>query len=137
MLPHAVQVAGPFRVVRVVNTALDQCRRRVQNETVGHRGHKPDPLYRARRLLTRAGERLPDERRERLVGLLAAGDPKGEVRLTWHAKEAVRQIYDHRPPTVAEAWVDESIHDLADPGDAARTRRLGSTIKRWRDQVAA
>jgi hypothetical protein len=35
------------------------------------------PLYRARRLLTMAAERLPDNRRERLVGLLAAGDPKG------------------------------------------------------------
>jgi hypothetical protein len=34
-------------------------------------------------------------RRERLVGLLAAGDPKGEVKLSWHAKEVVRQIYDH------------------------------------------
>ena len=38
-------------------------------------------------LLTMAAERLPDERRERLVGLLTAGDPKGEVKLTWHAKE--------------------------------------------------
>jgi|GEM_PF-4150696 len=25
---------------------LDECRRRVQNETVGHRGRKDDPLYR-------------------------------------------------------------------------------------------
>jgi hypothetical protein len=85
MLPDATQVADPFHVVRVANTALDECRRRVQNETVGHRGRKPDPLYRARRLLTMAAERLPDDRKERLVGLLAAGDPKGEAQLTWHA----------------------------------------------------
>ena len=98
MLPDAVQVADPFHVVRVANTALDECRRRVQNDTVGHRGRKTDPLYRARRLLTMAAERLPDDRRERLVGLLAAGDPKGEVKLTWHAKEVVRQIYDHTDP---------------------------------------
>jgi hypothetical protein len=44
---------------QVANTALDQCRRRVQNETVGHRGRKPDPLYRARRPLAVAAERLP------------------------------------------------------------------------------
>lgn len=78
MLPDAVQVADPFHVVRVANTALDECRRRVQNETLGHRGRKPDPLYRARRLLTMAAERLPDDRRERLVGLLAAGDPRAK-----------------------------------------------------------
>jgi hypothetical protein len=59
----------------------------VQSETLGHRDRKPDPLNRARRLLTMAAERLPDARRERLVGLLAAGDPKGQ--LTWHAKEVV------------------------------------------------
>ena len=85
MLPDAVQVADPFHLVRVANTALDECRRRVQNDTVGHRGRKNDPLYRARRLLTIAAERLPDQRRARLVGLLAAGDPRGEVKLTWHA----------------------------------------------------
>ena len=137
MLPDAVQVADPFHVVRVANTALDECRRRVQNETVGHRGRKPDPLYRARRLLTMAAERLPDERRERLVGLLAAGDPKGEVKLTWHAKEVVRQIYDHTDPELAEAWVDEIIRDFADPEMPLEVRRLGRTIKRWRDQIVA
>jgi transposase len=137
MLPDAVQVADPFHVVRVANTALDECRRRVQNETVGHRGRKPDPLYRARRLLTMAAERLPDERRDRLVGLLAAGDPKGEVKLTWHAKEVVRQLYDHADPELAEAWVDELIRDFADREMPIEVRRLGRTIKRWRDQIVA
>jgi hypothetical protein len=99
MLPEAVHVADPFHVVRVANTALDECRRRVQNETIGHRGRKPDPLYRARRLLTIAAERLPDERRERLVGLLAAGDPRGEVKLTWHDKRS-----SARSTTTATPW---------------------------------
>ena len=54
MTPDAVQVADPFHVVKVANSKLDECRRRVQNETLGHRGHKSDPLYRCRRLLTKA-----------------------------------------------------------------------------------
>ena len=137
MLPDAVQVADPFHVVRLANTAVDECRRRVQNETVGHRGRKPDPLYRARRLLTIAAERLPDERRERLVGLLAAGDPKGDVKLTWHAKEVVRQIYDHTDPALADAWVDEIIRDFTDREMPFEVRRLGRTIRRWRDQIVA
>ena len=58
MLPDATQVADPFHVVRLANSKLDECRRRVQNETLGHRGWKADPLYRARRLLTKAHERL-------------------------------------------------------------------------------
>jgi hypothetical protein len=71
--------------VKLANQRLDECRRRVQQETLGHRGHKDDPLYRSRRLLTRADERLDDRGRTRLAGLLDAGDPRGEVRTAWHA----------------------------------------------------
>lgn len=90
MLPGATQVADPFHLVKLANERLDEVRRRVQNETLGHRGRKHDPLYRSRRLLTKADERLDDRGREKLVGLLEAGDPKGEVRMAWHAKEVVR-----------------------------------------------
>jgi transposase len=60
MVPEATQVADPFHVVKLGNTKLDECRRRVQNETMGHRGRKANPLYRCRRLLTKADERLDD-----------------------------------------------------------------------------
>jgi transposase len=49
-VPHATQVADPFHVVRAANERLDEVRRRVQNETLGHRGRKSDPLYHTRRL---------------------------------------------------------------------------------------
>jgi transposase len=81
MLADAVQIADPFHLVKLANTKLDEVRRRVQNETLGHRGRKTDPLYRCRRLLTKADERLDDRGRNRLLGLLAAGDPK--VRSAW------------------------------------------------------
>ena len=45
MLPHAVQVADPFHLVRLAGEKLDDVRRRVQQEILGHRGHKNDPLY--------------------------------------------------------------------------------------------
>jgi transposase len=47
-LEHAIRVADPFHVVRVANRCLDLVRRRVQNQTLGHRGRKRDPLYRVR-----------------------------------------------------------------------------------------
>jgi len=77
MLPDATQIADPFHLVKLANSKLDECRRRVQNDTMGHRGRKTDPLYRARRLLTKAHERLDDRGEEKLAGLLAAGDPHG------------------------------------------------------------
>ena len=82
-LPDATQVADSFHVVRLANTALDECRRRVQNETLGHRGRKTDPLYRCRRRLVMARERLSVDGHDKLLGLLAAGDPeaRGVVRV--------------------------------------------------------
>lgn len=46
VLAHATQVADPFNVASVANERLDEVRRRVQNEALGHRGRKSDPLYR-------------------------------------------------------------------------------------------
>ena len=47
-LPGAVAVMDPFHVVHIAIDALEQCRQRVQQETLGHRGRKGDPLYAAR-----------------------------------------------------------------------------------------
>jgi transposase len=60
MLPDATQVADPFHLVRLAGQKLDEVRRRVQNETLGHRGRKHDPLYPARKLLVLAQERLDE-----------------------------------------------------------------------------
>lgn len=137
MLPDAIQVADPFHVVRLANSKLDECRRRVQNETFGHRGRKTDPLYRARRLLTKADERLTVDGRTRLLGLLDAGDPHGEVRLAWHAKEVIRQIYDHTNPDLATDFVERLGSDLQDHSCPPEVRSLGRTLVRWKDQIAA
>ncbi|MCQ3805590.1 MAG: transposase, partial [Acidimicrobiia bacterium] len=82
--PRPFQVADPFHVVRLANRCVDLVRRRVQNETLGHRGRKRDPLYRIRRLLIMASERLDDRGEKRIQGLLRAGDPYGEVRDAWY-----------------------------------------------------
>lgn len=137
MLPDATQVADPYHVVHLANVALDECRRRVQNETLGHRGHKDDPLYRCRRRLVMAAERLSVDGRERLIGLLAAGDPKREVWFAWNAKEVVRQTYGHTDPQLAAAWVDEIARDFTDESMPFEVRRLGRTIGKWRDQIVA
>jgi len=137
MLPHATQVADPFHVIKLCNTKLDDCRRRVQEETMGHRGHKADPLYRCRRLLTKAHERLAEKGNDKLLGLLKAGDPKGEVTAAWHAKEAVRALYTHDDLALATEWIDELIIDMADTDNPAEVRSLGRTLKRWRTQILA
>jgi transposase len=137
MLPDATQIADPFHLVKLANSKLDECRRRVQNETLGHRGHKDDPLYRSRRLLTRADERLHDHGRTKLLGLLDAGDPRGEVRTAWHAKEVIRSIYEHHNADLAVAFVERLGRDLQDQSCPIEVRSLGRTLIRWKQQIAA
>ena len=136
-LDHVTQVADPFHLIKLANSKLDECRRRVQNETVGHRGRKDDALYRARRLLTKAHERLEERGESKLLGLLEAGDPRGEVRMAWHAKEVARSIYEIGDAELAGEFVDQLGVDLQDQSCPHEVRSLGRTIVRWRDQIVA
>ena len=135
-LPHAKQVADPFHVVRLGNDALDEVRRRVQNQTLGHRGRKDDPLYQARKLLVSASENITEHGHTKLRGLLDAGDPYGEVRDAWHAKETLRSVYDIDDAKVGAATVAQLAADLQDPAMPAEINRLGRTIWRWRTQIS-
>jgi hypothetical protein len=42
---------------------------------------------------------------EKLVGLLRAGDPNGDVATVSEAKEAVRELYAHADPDLSIEWV--------------------------------
>lgn len=82
---------------------------------LGHRGCKHDSLDRARPRATKADERLSDSGREKLMGLLNASDPKGEVLTTLWAKELVRGLYDHYNAQIAFEFVRRLGNDLQDP----------------------
>ncbi len=61
-LPQATRVLDAFHVVKLGFDAVDQVRRRVQQQTLGHRGRKHDPLFSIRRLLRRGAEHYSDAR---------------------------------------------------------------------------
>ena len=124
-LPHAKQIADPFHIVKLANKALDDVRRRVQNETLGHRGRKHDPLYRARKLLVSASERITDNGQVRLRGLLDAGDPHREVRNAWHAKETLREIYAITDPKVGAKTFNQLAEDFQNPSLPEETHPAG------------
>ena len=133
-LDHALRVADPFHVVRVANRCLDKVRRRVQNETKGHRGRKDDPLYRIRKLLLKGSERLDEQGRDRMLLGLRVGDPWDEVAGAWLAKESVRDIYLVDNPEDAATLVDKAIAGCLQD-DVAEIRSLGRTLARWRAEI--
>ena len=133
-LGHSIRVADPFHVVRVANRCLDKVRRRVQQETLQHRGRKADPLYRIRKLLLAGTERLDDRGRHRMLLGLRIGDPHDEVLGAWLAKESVRDIYLTDDPAEAATLIDKAIAGCA-ADDVEEIRSLGRTLAGWRSEI--
>jgi transposase len=135
-LDHAIRVADPFHVVRVANRCVDAVRRRVQNETLGHRGRKNDPLYRIRKLLLTGSERLNERGRDRILLSLRAGDPNDEVVGAWLAKESVRDVYLAGNLNDAATLLDKAILGCQ-ADEVAEIRSLGNTLASWRTEILA
>ncbi len=135
-LAHAALVVDPFHVVRLANLAVDDVRRRVQRDELGHRGRKGDPLYGIRRLLLRADERLSEVARARMEAGLAAGDPDDELYVTWQAKEALRWMYAARTMVVAELRFDAFV-TAAKSSVVPELHRLAKTMTKWRTEILA
>jgi len=135
-LDHARRVADPFHVVRVGNRCVDAVRRRVQNETLGHRGRKHDPLYRIRKLLLTGSERLDERGSERMLLGLRVGDPHDELLGAWLAKESVRDVYLADTAADAATLLDKAIAGCA-ADEVAEVRSLGKTLKSWRTEILA
>jgi len=135
-LAHATLVVDPFHVVRLANLAIDDVRRRVQQDERGHRGRKGDPLYGIRRVLLQANERLSDHARVRLEAGLAAGDPRDEILDTWLAKEALRHMYAADTMAEAARRFDAFVKE-ARSSTVPELHRLAKTMVRWRTEILA
>jgi transposase len=135
VLPKAAQVVDPFHLVSLANRALDQVRRRVQNEETGHRGRRDDPLYRARRALLAGEERLDRSATERLASLLELGDPNAEVAIAYRVKERLRDFYRCASIEQAREMLDELVERCTKRAMPLEVQKLGHTIRRWFEKI--
>jgi len=91
-LEDAVAVLDAFHIVKLGTAAVDEVRRRVQQDIHGHRGRKTDPLYRIRNILRAGQEHLTDRQRARLQTAFAADDRHVEVEVAWQCAQQLRSI---------------------------------------------
>ena len=137
-LPDAVAVMDPFHVVRLAGDALDECRRRVQQDTRGHRGRKHDPLYAARRTLHTGSDLLTDKQQQRLENLFATDDHV-QVEATWGSYQRMIAAYREKDRPRARELMQAVIAALSHGVPAALTelRKLGQTLNRRATDVLA
>ena len=103
-LQDATSVLDAFHIVKLAGDALDEVRRRVQQDTTGHRGRKGDPLYQIRLLLRASRDRLTPRQHERLREAFTADGHISVLKSPTAApsKSETSSIKTH-PPT-ADAW---------------------------------
>jgi len=137
-LPEAVAVVDPFHVVRLAGQALDECRRRVQLAIHGHRGHKGDPLYSARRTLHTGADLLTDKQAARLRALFADGTHV-EVEATWGIYQRMITAYRHEDRRQGRELMVKLIDSLSAGVPKALTElvTLGRTLKKRAGDVLA
>ena len=135
-LPDAVAVLDAFHVVKLGTQVVDEVRRRVQQDTLGRRGHKDDPLYKVRGLLRHGTEHLTPRQAARLEDGLQAGDPDFEVTVAWHCYQQLRAIYHAPSPTEGHRRAARVIDSFA-TCPVREVARLGRTLRAWRAQVLA
>lgn len=136
VLPDVRLVVDHFHAIRLASEAVNDVRRRVQQDTTGHRGRSGDPLYGIRRLLLMTWKNLNDRGWERLRAGLAAGDPDGEIAGVWLARELLSEVYAATDLAHAKRRLIVFFQHAAD-ADVPELTRLARTIDRWRDEVLA
>ena len=137
-LPDAVAVMDPFHVVRLAGDALDECRRRVQQETCGHRGRKGDPLYSARRTLHTGAALLTDKQTQRIEALFN-GEQHVQVEATWGVYQQMITTYREADRSRGKQLMCQLIESLSHgvPAALSELRKLGRTLKRRAADVLA
>lgn len=137
-LPDAVEVMDPFHVVQLAGDALDRCRQRVQQETLGHRGRAGDPLYSARRTLHTGLDLLSDKQKARLEAVFS-DDQHAPVEATWGVYQNLVDAYRNPDPAAGRQAMQKVITALSRgvPAALVELRKLGSTLKRRAGDVLA
>ena len=121
-----------FHVVKLATAAVDEVRRRVQQDIHGHRGRRNDPLYRIRNVLRAGQEHLTDRQKTRLEAAFTVDDRHVEVEVAWHCAQHLRSVYHQSSPADGRK-VAEKILASFPTCPIPEIARLGRTLNRWRD----
>lgn len=137
-LPDAVAVMDPFHVVHLAGHALDECRRRVQHDTLGRRGRSGDPLYAARRTLHTGVCFLTERQHDRLDALFA-DERHVEVEVTWGIYQKMICAYRTQDKPEGKRVMRHLIETIshAVPRELAEVITLGRTLKKRAVDVLA
>ena len=138
-LPGARAVMDPFHVVRLAGDALDECRRRIQQELHYRRRHATDPLYKARRMLHTRSCLLTPRQQHRILDLFAS-DCHVALEVTWRVYQNIIDAYSDPNKIRGKALMQAEIDHLSNagvPSSLTEIITLGRILKRRSRDIPA
>ena len=138
-LPGARAVMDPFHVVHLAGDALDECRRRIQQELHHRRGRATDPLYKARRMLHTRSCLLTLGQQYQILDLFS-GDEHVALEVTWSVYQNIIDAYRAPDTSAGKALMQAEIDRLSDtdvPRSLTEIITLGRTLKRRAGDILA
>lgn len=137
-LPDAITVMDPFHVVALAGTALDKCRQRLQQATLGRRGKTGDPLYGIRKTL-RTGQEYVTEKQQTKLDAVFGNPAHDPVQQTWNVYQQIIAAYRHPNRNQAKHDLMAVIDSISTgiPNELKELQTLGRTMKRRADDILA
>lgn len=135
-LQDTTSVLDAFHIVKLAGDALDEVRRRVQQDTLGHRGRTGDPLYQIRNLLRASRDRLTKRQQERLRAAFTADEAHISVEVAYHCAQQVRDVFHQATPAQGRRLAARLVEGLP-TCPIPEIARLGRTLRKWKDAFLA
>ena len=138
-LPDARAVMDPFHVVHLAGDALDECRRRIQQELHHRRGRATDPLHKARRMLHTRSCLLTPRQQHQLADLFASNCHVA-LEVTWSIYQNIIDAYRDPNKNRGKALMQAEINTLTStrvPRGLTELITLGRTLKRRAGDILA
>ncbi|MDK7741412.1 ISL3 family transposase [Helcobacillus massiliensis] len=135
-LEGATCVLDAFHIVKLAGAAVDDVRRRIQQEALGRRGRKGEPLYGIRHVLRAGRERLTPRQQTRLASAFAAHPDHVAVEVAYQCAQDVRDVFRQPTPARGRRLAEQLIERLPSC-PIPEIARLGKTLRRWKNAFLA
>ncbi len=127
---------GAFHIVTLAGDTPGEVRRRVQQDTTGHRGRKGDPLYQIRLLLRASRHKLPRVNKNDSVKPSRQMKHTTSVEVADHCAQQMRDVFHQATPAHGRCLATHLMKRLP-TCSIPEIARLGRTLWTWKDTLDA
>ncbi|MDV8001438.1 transposase [Rhodococcus sp. IEGM 1408] len=135
-LEDATAVLDAFHVVKLALGAVDEVRRRLQQQICGHRGRNVGPLYGIRTVIRCDPARLTERQWRRFNDAVAADPRHEELFIAWQGAHELRQAYHHKNLETGRSAAEKVLATLPSC-PIPEIARLGRALRKWKDSFLA